>query len=206
MKADQSLFVLDLNERRSDSTNLVWSISCSSSFNKDNLRLPFYNFVYTEQVSSFSNLRQFAALGIHSCNVDAMNLFCRLAICGSRSLGVSVSSSVATITSTYVGFCFIGLRWWEVFSERKIVLKIRAAQLNLYSCYLITISEITFRQNTVKRKDHQKGYRRTKTKKIVQQYINECQLCFNMYLEIPMVELQQKQNKSVYTICLKHIL
>ena len=26
MKADQSLFVLDLNERRSDSTNLVWSI------------------------------------------------------------------------------------------------------------------------------------------------------------------------------------
>ena len=27
MKADQSLFVLDLNERRSDSTNLVWSIA-----------------------------------------------------------------------------------------------------------------------------------------------------------------------------------
>ena len=26
MKADQSLFVLDLNERRSESTNLVWSI------------------------------------------------------------------------------------------------------------------------------------------------------------------------------------
>ena len=26
MKADQSLFVLDLNERRSDSTDLVWSI------------------------------------------------------------------------------------------------------------------------------------------------------------------------------------
>ena len=27
MKADQSLFVLDLNERRSDSTNLEWSIA-----------------------------------------------------------------------------------------------------------------------------------------------------------------------------------
>ena len=26
MNADQSLFVLDLNERRSDSTHLVWSI------------------------------------------------------------------------------------------------------------------------------------------------------------------------------------
>ena len=26
MNADQSLFVLDLNKRRSDSTNLVWSI------------------------------------------------------------------------------------------------------------------------------------------------------------------------------------
>ena len=26
MNADQSLFVVDLNERRSDSTNLVWSI------------------------------------------------------------------------------------------------------------------------------------------------------------------------------------
>ena len=29
MNADQSLFVVDLNERRSDSTNLVWSINWS---------------------------------------------------------------------------------------------------------------------------------------------------------------------------------
>ena len=30
MNADQSLFVVDLNERWSDSTNLVWSIGSSS--------------------------------------------------------------------------------------------------------------------------------------------------------------------------------